>query len=156
VDTANARTIMAKYTAIHALKPIFYQKEIYIAAGFGLIHGLAFSDTLTPLKLDSMQMGLSILGFNIGIELMQLGIMAVILPSLLLLSQTQHYDYFRILGAIIAAIAAIGWVFERVFSKPNIVTASIEKCMPYAWWGIGALAALAILTYTLKMKTRID
>ena len=134
-------------SAIHALKPIFYQKEIYIAAGFGLIHGLAFSDTLTPLNLDTTQMGLSILGFNIGIELMQLGIMAVILPSFILLSQTKLYSLFRIFGAIAANIAAVAWIFERVSDTPNVITEWTGKVLIYAPWGIGLLAICAVLSY---------
>lgn len=139
-------------SAMHALKPLFYKKEIYIAAGFGLIHGLAFSDTLTPLHLDSVQMGLSILGFNIGIELMQLAIMAMILPSLLLLSQTPFYKPFRVMGAIEASIAAIGWVFERTLNVPNIITQSIEEMLPYAIWGIGFLMIFAIMSYYFFKK----
>ena len=38
-------------SAIHAIYPIFPQKEAYIAAGFGLIHGLAFATTLSDLNL---------------------------------------------------------------------------------------------------------
>jgi HupE / UreJ protein len=134
-------------SAIHALKPIFYQKEIYIAAGFGLIHGLAFSDTLTPLHLDAKQMSLSILGFNIGIELMQLGIMAVILPSFILLSQTKLYSSFRIIGAIAASITAVAWIFERVSHTPNFVTVWMEKALSYAPWFIVFLAIHAVLSY---------
>jgi hypothetical protein len=134
-------------SAIHALKPTFYQKEIYIAAGFGLIHGLAFSDTLTPLHLDATQMGLSILGFNIGIELMQLGIMAVILPSFILLSQTKLYSTCRIFGAISASIAAVAWIFERISNTPNFITEWMGKGLIYAPWGIGFLAIYAVLSY---------
>jgi hypothetical protein len=134
-------------SAIHALKPIFYQREIYIAAGFGLIHGLAFSDTLTPLHLDRTQMGLSILGFNIGIELMQLGIMCLILPSFILLSQTTLYAPFRIFGAIAASIAAIAWIVERVSETPNIITESMANGLVYAPWCIGVLGIFAILSY---------
>jgi hypothetical protein len=141
-------------SAIHALKPIFYQKETYIAAGFGLIHGLAFSDTLTPLHLDATQMGLSILGFNIGIELMQLGIMAVILPSFVLLSQTKLYAPFRIFGAIVASIAAIAWIFERVSNTPNFITVWMEKALPYAPWLIVFLAIGAVVSYFYVKKKR--
>jgi hypothetical protein len=113
-------------SAFHVLKPLFYNKEIYIAAGFGLIHGLAFSDTLKSLHLDSMQMGLSILGFNVGIEIMQLFIMALIIPELILLSRTKYYPFFRILGGILAAIAAIAWLIQRCSNTDNFITKALE------------------------------
>jgi HupE / UreJ protein len=152
IEIAIAFSILV--SAIHALKPVFYNKEIYIAAGFGLIHGLAFSNTLSPLHLETTQMGLSILGFNIGIELMQLGIMALILPWLLLMSQTKSYSIFRQIGAIGAGIAALAWLFERVTYRPNFVTLCIEKMLPYIFWLIGFIALTAILSFIyLKKET---
>jgi hypothetical protein len=101
-------------SAIHALRPIFSGKEAYVAAGFGLIHGMAFAGTLANLDLDTARMGLSILGFNIGIELMQLFVIAITAPWLILLSRTARYTPIRITGAILAAIAASVWVIQRV------------------------------------------
>ncbi len=60
------------FFAFHVVRPIFPGKEIYVAAGFGLIHGLAFATVLSELGLSAGQMAVSILGFNLGIELMQL------------------------------------------------------------------------------------
>ncbi|MDZ7898659.1 MAG: HupE/UreJ family protein [Arcicella sp.] len=62
--------IMILISAFHAFRPIYPKKEVLIAGGFGLIHGLAFAETLTNLDLTTKQMALSILGFNVGIELM--------------------------------------------------------------------------------------
>jgi HupE / UreJ protein len=114
-------------SAIHAIYPVFPQKEAFIAAGFGLIHGLAFATTLTDLHLIKSQLALSILGFNVGIELMQLLIMALIIPELILLSKTKYYSIIRTLGAILAGIAAIAWMIQRYSGHDNFITVFIEK-----------------------------
>jgi hypothetical protein len=134
-------------SAIHAIRPIFSGKEAFVAAGFGLIHGLAFASTLSDLNLASSQMALSILGFNIGIELMQLVIMTLIIPSLIVLSKTEWYSVIRILGAIFAEIAAIAWIFERVLGKPNLITEVVAIIATYGIWVIGALFLMAIVSY---------
>ena len=36
--------------AVHALRPLFPQREWIVAGGFGLIHGLAFSQTLAAMQ----------------------------------------------------------------------------------------------------------
>ncbi|NOT60997.1 MAG: HupE/UreJ family protein, partial [Acidobacteria bacterium] len=64
-------------SAIHAMRPVFPGKEVYVAAGFGLVHGLAFATVLSDLQLSAGPLALSILGFNLGIELMQLFVIAV-------------------------------------------------------------------------------
>ena len=101
-------------SAIHALRPVFPGKEAVVAASFGLIHGLAFAGTLASLRLDASRMGLSILGFNIGIELMQLLVILMIMPWLLLLSRIPAYKYIRIAGAVLATIAATYWITARI------------------------------------------
>jgi hypothetical protein len=75
---------------------------------------MAFAETLTNLELSVKQMVLSILGFNIGIELMQLCIILVTFPLLLLLSQTRYYTIFRQIGAVVMIVMAIGWMVERI------------------------------------------
>lgn len=110
-------------SAVHALYPVFFRREVYVAAGFGLVHGLAFSETLTQLRLSPVELGLSLAGFNLGIEAMQLMIMAVVLPGLLLLSRRpQIYQWVRIGGACMGMVAAIGWLAERISGTPNTVS----------------------------------
>jgi hypothetical protein len=133
-------------SAIHALRPIFSGKEGYVAAGFGLIHGMAFASTLANLDLDTTRMGLSILGFNVGIELMQLFVIAITAPWLILLSRTAIYTPIRITGAILAAIAAFAWVMQRVSDKSNIVTDLVQEITHYAPWMIALLGITALLS----------
>ncbi len=101
-------------TAIHCIKPMFYGKEIYIATGFGLVHGLAFATVLSNLHLQMKQMALSILGFNLGIEATQLCVVLVILPVLLVLSTKAYYAHLKNTGSIIAIILSIKWIIERL------------------------------------------
>ena len=140
-------------SAIHAIKPIFPNRETRIAAGFGLIHGLAFANTLSDLQLDTTAMTLSILGFNIGIELQQLLVVALIVPSLILLSQQPKvYHVVRISGAIIAAIAAMAWIIQRISGKSNVFTEGVENIFVYGRWFILVLAVLAVGSYFLNKK----
>lgn len=101
-------------SAVHAIRPIFYQKEIYIAAFFGLIHGLAFATVLYKLKLSSTMLLWSILGFNIGIELMQLIIIACTMPIMILFARTKFYTIIRLTSAGVSATLAIIWMIERM------------------------------------------
>jgi hypothetical protein len=130
-------------SAIHAIRPIFPGKEIYVAAGFGLIHGSAFASVLANLKLSAGTMVLSILGFNLGIELMQLFIILIIVPWLILLSNTPLYKWVRIPAAVLAGVAALGWIIERVSGNVNFVTEILSQLTPYAVWLIVVLAVVA-------------
>ena len=106
-------------TAIHVIKPIFPKKEIYVASGFGLIHGMAFATILKELQLNTDKLVLSLLGFNIGIELMQLIVIILVLPLFVFVSKFKIYKLIRILSASIAIILSIVWLIERYTEKIN-------------------------------------
>jgi HupE / UreJ protein len=139
-------------SAIHALKPIFPGKEMYIAAGFGLIHGMAFAETLINLNLDGLRMTLSILGFNLGIELMQLFVIAVTIPWLIILCRNNIYNGLRIFGSLFTGIAAIAWMIERISGQSNFITKFIASATQYSQWLIVALAVAAMLSYIFKKR----
>lgn len=117
-------------SAVHACRPVFPGKEAWIAAFFGLIHGLAFAATLDRLGLGRWDRIAGILAFNLGIETMQMLVVAAILPSLMLLSRTHVYPVLRIGGAVFAGFASVGWVVERLFdlSTPvNIIVNAFAR-----------------------------
>jgi len=138
-------------SAVHALRPLFPGRETWVAAGFGLVHGLAFASTLANLHLDAGRMGLSILGFNLGIELMQLLVITATGPWLLLLSRTPAYSAVRIAGAVLAGFAALAWIAERLTGQANVLTVLVAQAVPYMRWLLGVLAIGAVLTFS---KTR--
>ncbi len=113
-------------SAIHAMRPLFPGREAFIAAGFGLIHGLAFASTLAGLGLHRWERVESILAFNLGIETMQLVVVLCVMPSLMLLSRTTLYPAFRLIGASLAGLAACGWIIERTAGQPLGVDTAVD------------------------------
>jgi hypothetical protein len=139
-------------SAGHALRPLFPGREAWVAAGFGLVHGLAFASTLAELHLPAGPMALSILGFNSGIELMQLFVIALTVPWLIMLSQTPAYTTVRVAGALAAAVAALAWIAEHLSSQANPLTALVARVAPYAPWLLAGLAVVAIGSYWRQRK----
>jgi hypothetical protein len=121
-------------SAVHALRPLFPGREPLIAAGFGLVHGLAFATTLQNLGVGPWQRIASILGFNLGIETMQLIVVVAILSSLLILSRTPAYTAFRLGGALFASFASLGCIIERSFGVPGFVDGLVDRIAQRGVW----------------------
>lgn len=138
-------------SAIHAFRPLFAGRERFIAAGFGLVHGLAFASTLADFGFDSWTLAMSVLGFNLGIEAMQLLVVLLVMPSLVLLSRTTAYPALRLGGAAFAALTATGWVGERAFGLFNPMSAVVEIVFQH---GLLAAGLLAIAAGALEIRRR--
>jgi hypothetical protein len=84
---------------------------------FGLIHGFGFASVLTELGLPQGALVLSLLGFNLGVEIGQLAIVAAFLPAAYLLRNTSFYrkGIFKS-GSVITAVVALFWFVERAFN----------------------------------------
>ena len=107
-------------SAIHAIRPWFAGREPWVAGGFGLVHGLAFSSSIAAFGFSPWHLAMTILGFNLGIEVMQLAVVVTVVPTLILLSRRQSYAPVRITGAALAAAAALVWIGARVdFRSPD-------------------------------------
>lgn len=137
--------------AAHAIRPIFPGREALVAGGFGLVHGLAFSSTLSAMDLTGGQLALSLLGFNLGIELMQLIVVAVVLPPLIVLARTRAYAPLRIAAALITAVAAVGWLVDRVGAPNAIAQAADVLGSVFPWVALGLwVSAAAVLVASQK------
>jgi hypothetical protein len=136
-------------SAIHALRPIFPGKEAGIAAFFGLVHGLAFATTLGQLGLGRWERVGSILAFNLGIETMQLIVVAATMPSLVLLSRMRAYSLLRITGALFAGSASVGWIVERSLNAHSSVDVIVDGVAHHAIWIAGVLFAISIACWSL-------
>jgi hypothetical protein len=134
-------------SAIHAVRPIFPGREARIAAFFGLIHGLAFAGTVTELGLARWERVASVLAFNLGIETMQLAVVAATLPSLLLLSRTRYYSILRDGGAVFAGIASMAWIVERLLGVHTNIDAMVDRVARHAPALAAGLFALSIAAF---------
>ena len=121
-------------SAMHAMRPIFPGKEAWIAAFFGLIHGLAFAATLDRLGLGRWERVAGILAFNLGIEAMQMLVVAAILPSLMLMSRSRAYLFLRIGGAVFSGAASAGWIVERILNVETPVDPIVNAFARNAPW----------------------
>ena len=137
-------------SAIHALRPLFPGREAGIAAFFGLFHGLAFASTIGSLGLARWERVVSILAFNLGIEAMQLVVVAAILPSLILLSRTGAYAPFRIGGALFAVLAAAGWISERLLNVHSSVDTIMDRLAHHAVWIAAVLFLISVGCWFLR------
>jgi hypothetical protein len=131
-------------SSLHAWRPLFAGREPWIAAGFGLIHGLAFATLIGHFGLEPVQKAQSILGFNVGIELVQLLVVAAVMPGLILLARTPWYAPFRVAGAAFAGLAATAWILERTTRAPNPVGRLLDVTLAHAPWLVAALTAAAL------------
>ena len=137
-------------SATHALRPLFPGREAAIAAFFGLIHGLAFATTLGELGLGRWERVGGILAFNLGIETMQLIVVAAVLPSLVLMSRTRAYPFLRIGGALFAGLASVGWIAERLFDVHSSADVVVNLVAHHAVWIAGALFLISLGCWWLR------
>lgn len=102
--------------AVHALRPLFRHGEVVLALLFGLIHGMAFSASLSGAGLTAWQHAQALLAFNLGIEAMQLLLLMLAVPLLVALARRMPAGYARLrLGAAALSVAAAAtWVVQRV------------------------------------------
>ena len=135
-------------SAGHALRPLFPGREAVIAGSFGLIQGMAFATTLAGFGLSRWERVAAILGFNLGIEAMQLVVVAAALPSLILLSRTGLYGAIRIIGAGVAGVAAAAWIAQRLWDFPNPADAVVTALAQRAGWIAAGLTVLGIFVRT--------
>ena len=87
-----------------------------------------------------------------GIEIKQIFIVLLIIPWLILLSQTEFYPIFRKIGAVLVGILAVAWLFERISGNANFITISIEKVAQNAYFLLFMLIIVALLGVWLNKK----
>lgn len=91
-------------------------KPWLLAFAFGLIHGFGFASVLADLGLPQNALVTALIGFNVGVELGQLAIVAVFLPLAYWLRATKFYQVgvFK-WGSILIALMALYWFVQRAF-----------------------------------------
>lgn len=140
-------------SAIHAIRPLARRGEVLIAGGFGLVHGLAFAGILSDLGLRGTTSVLTLLAFNVGIELAQLATIAAVFPSLYLASRTRWYPAIRQLGAAAALVAAGGWALDRLGVVANPLAGAEDAAVAHPWMVVGLLAGGAVAAWQIDHRS---
>jgi hypothetical protein len=114
VESAIALSVML--AAANNLWPVVQHRRWLVAFGFGLIHGFGFASVLAELGLPVDALALSLLGFNAGVEVGQIAIVAGFLPAAFLLRNTRFYLHgVFVLGSWLTMLVAFIWLLERAF-----------------------------------------
>jgi hydrogenase/urease accessory protein HupE len=91
-----------------------------ITFSFGLVHGLGFADALREAGIGSAGWGMvfPLVGFNLGVELGQLSVAAVVLPILWQLQKNPSFIRQWVpAGSALVAILGGYWMVERIFKN---------------------------------------
>jgi hypothetical protein len=83
---------------------------------FGLIHGLGFASVLAEklVGVERNQFAWPLLGFNVGVELAQITVLAT--AFLLFWPLNSWKKLAQTVGSVMVALAGAGWMVERIFS----------------------------------------
>ena len=131
-------------SAVHAVRPLVRGGEAVIAATFGLVHGLAFAGILRDLGLQGRTSVLALLGFNVGIELAQLVVVAAVVPLLIQAARRPWFDRARVGGAAVVLVVSGAWILDRLGWASDPFAAAEAWAVDHLWWGLGLSLALAV------------
>jgi hypothetical protein len=112
--------VIALSIAVVALENIFHPRythwRLLIVFVFGLIHGLGFAGALSELDLPTGSLIVGLLGFNVGVELGQLAVIALaVLATFWIRDSATYRRVIVIPGSIAIAVMGIWWFVERAF-----------------------------------------
>ena len=114
VESAIAASVVI--AALNNLRGTIESKRWVMAFCFGLLHGFGFASVLADLGLPPGALVLALVGFNLGVEVGQLAIVAVFLPVAFGLRRTRFYQFGVLkIGSLIVAALATWWLVQRMF-----------------------------------------
>ena len=120
------------YVGIENLTPRAASSRRALVFGFGLIHGFGFAGALREVGLAVSRAPLALVGFNLGVELGQLALLAASFPLVLALRRTRWFATRGVpmLSAAIALAGAIWFVarlpLERAASSTALRAEPVE------------------------------
>ncbi|MBW2272464.1 MAG: HupE/UreJ family protein [Deltaproteobacteria bacterium] len=91
-----------------------------LAFAFGLVHGFGFAGVLAEMSLPTSRLAPALFGFNLGVEVGQLAVVALAWPLLQLARRLSEGRWYRLTSQIAsAAICGLGlyWFILRTFAE---------------------------------------
>ncbi len=113
VEIAIALSVVV--SGLNVIFGFFRGRHWQIAFMFGLVHGFGFAGVLAELSLPREQLIASLLAFNVGVEIGQLTIVAILIPVLTLARAPMIRRVAMISAGFVVTIAGSVWMIERMF-----------------------------------------
>lgn len=102
------------FAALNNIRPVVGRRRWLITFAFGLVHGFGFAGALKDVGLVGSALIGPLIGFNLGVEIGQLGIVALFVPLAWVWRPTPAYRRVAMLGGSGAmAVLAMVWLIER-------------------------------------------
>jgi hypothetical protein len=112
IETLIAASIL--YMALENVLGASLQRRWALALGFGLVHGFGFAYGLSELlQFAGSHLVTSLLAFNVGVELGQLLVLLLLIPSLNLLYKHINEKTLTIILSLVVGHTAWHWMLER-------------------------------------------
>jgi hydrogenase/urease accessory protein HupE len=106
------------YVAVENLVVAEPRRRWLLTFGFGLVHGFGFASVLAEVGLPKEGLLLSLLSFNVGVELGQIAVVGAVSPILLwLVPRLRAAATVRRWGSAVLLFLAVFWFFERVLGR---------------------------------------
>ncbi len=113
IEASIAATIV--WVAVDNLRPGGGTHRWRLTFVFGLVHGFGFAGVLRELAIPPAALLRSLAGFNVGVELGQLAIVAILFPLFALVQRTRAGPAAATTISAAVAVAGMIWFVERVF-----------------------------------------
>ena len=107
VEAAIAASVLL--AALNNIWPLVTRRIWLVGFAFGLVHGFGFAGALSELGLPAGARVVALLGFNLGVEIGQLAVVALTLPLLFVARRTRWYARAGLPAASLAIAALAGW-----------------------------------------------
>jgi hydrogenase/urease accessory protein HupE len=87
--------------------------RVALVFGLGLLHGMGFASVMKELELPEGRIVNPLVGFNIGVELGQIAVLALAFAGTFWLFKHPNFDRFRKTASAVIAVVGIYWTIER-------------------------------------------
>jgi len=114
IESAIAASVVL--AALNNIRPVIREGRWKLTLLFGLVHGFGFASALKDAGLTKGALALPLFGFNLGVELGQLAVVALFMLSVWQLRRTRFYRQSVLVGGSLSITAvALAWLTERAF-----------------------------------------
>lgn len=109
--------------AINNIRPILTDQIRWLVFLFGLFHGLGFASVLLDLLITKESKIIALIGFNVGVEVGQLVIVAVAFPLLYAIRDSSFYRRILLPGfSAIVALISLWWLVTRALGVESFIS----------------------------------